>query len=253
MNIIGLKAIFLKEILRTKKVMIQAILSPVITTILYFIVFGAGIGQHISLKSEVSYGAFIVPGLIVMSLIMNAFMSSSSGIYFPRFIGTIVDYLTAPLSFFEITLGFSLAATARALIIGLLIYVSALLFIPVPVTHPTLALFFSFFISLTFSFLGCIAGLWAKDFEQMSFIPTLIIMPLSFLGGVFYTPDMLSGIWQTVTLINPIFFMVDGLRYAFFGVSSVPFPSSVIAVFITLITSLALLWGIFKTGYRLRS
>lgn len=253
MNLIGLYTVFLKEIVRTKKVLIQAVLSPVITTVLYFIVFGSGIGQHVSTSSGIAYGAFIVPGLIAMSLIMNAFMASSSGIYFPRFIGTIVDYLSAPLSFLEITLGFSLAATVRALGIGLLIYASALLFVPVPIAHPFLAVIFSFLISLAFSFLGCIAGLWAKDFEQMSFIPTLVIMPLSFLGGVFYAPDMLPKIWQTVTILNPVFYMIDGLRYTFFDISSAPFLLSITAVGVTLAISLVLLWRIFKTGYRLRS
>lgn len=253
MNLIGLQAVFVKEITRTKKVMIQAVLSPIISTVLYFVVFGAAIGKNVTMEGNISYGAFIVPGLIMMSLIMNSFMSASSGLYFPRFIGTVVDYLTAPLSYLEITLGFSLAAVVRSLFIGFLIYLSALFFVSVPVAHPFFTLFFAFLTSLTFAFFGCALGLWARDFEQLSLIPTLVITPLSFLGGIFYSPNMLPPVWQTLTLLNPIYYMIEGLRFGFFDTASISPLISTLAVSSLLLVSTVMLEHIFRSGKNLRN
>lgn len=253
MNTIGIGAIFTKEILRTRQVLLQAVLSPVITTVLYFVVFGAAIGGNIQPIEGVSYGAFIVPGLIMMSLVMNSMMSASSGLYFPRFIGTVVDYLASPLSYLEITIGFSLAAVARSLLIGVLIYVSALFFGPIPIEHPLFTLVFAFLTALTFAFFGCILGVWARDFEQLSFVPTLIITPLSFLGGIFYSPDMLPEFWRNATLLNPLFYMIDGLRFGFFGVSAIDPIWSVAMLIALLLLSTLTLKGMFKYGKNLRS
>lgn len=253
MNTIGFWTLFIKEIKRTKDVAIQAFLSPVITTLLYFLVFGSAIGNQVQALPGVSYGAFIVPGLITMSLLMNALMASSSGIYFQRFLGTITDLLTAPMSFLEIALAYALSATVRSVMIGVTIYAVAALIAPIPVHHVFFVLVFGFLMSFAFSLLGLVLGIWAKDFEQLSIFPSLVITPLSFLGGIFYSVHMLPAAWQSVTYVNPIFYMVDGLRWGFIGVSDVnPLISLGILSGIIVLSSFVLQW-MFKTGYRLRS
>jgi len=253
MNWIGFQTLFMKEIGRSKDVIIQAFLSPVITTLLYFLVFGNAIGGHIEPLNGVPYGHFIVPGLIMMALLMNSLMAASSGMYFPRFIGTINDFLSSPMSYLEITLGFALSAAVRALAIGATIYAVAALFEHVSVAHPFFALFFAFLTALVFSLLGILLGIWAKDFEQLSIVPTLFITPLSFLGGIFYSVHMLPAAWQKITFANPIFYLIDGLRWGFFGTSDVsPWISIIILLFLLAFAIVTLRW-IFKTGYRLKS
>ncbi len=219
MNIIGIKTIFLKEIGRSKDVAIQAFLSPIISTVLYFLVFGSAIGNRMEAHNGIPYAAFIVPGLILMALIMNSLTASSSGIYFPRFIGTIDSILSAPLSSLEIVLGFALAAIARSAAIGVVIYLVSACLTSIPVAHPFIAITFSFLVTSTFALFGIIIGIWAKDFEQLSVVPTLILTPLSFLGGIFYSINLLPPVWKNITLANPIFYMIDGLRWSFFDVS----------------------------------
>lgn len=253
MNLIGLYTIFRKETDRMIRVYMQALLSPVVTTVLYFVVFGSAIGTHIAPINGVTYEQFIVPGLIMMALLTNALSAASSGIYFPKFLGTTYELLSAPLSFFEITLGYTLASVLRALLIGAIIFIVALFFTPVPVAHPFAAFFFAALTATAFSLFGIIIGIWADNFERLSLFPLLVITPLSFLGGVFYAVDMLPPFWQKIVLINPIIYMIDGLRYSFFGIADIdPFTSvALILVFLALCIS-ALAW-IFKTGYRLKN
>ncbi len=253
MNWIGLWTIYLKEMQRTFAVFFQAVLSPVITTSLYFVVFGAAIGSQIRLADGMPYALFIVPGLIIMATIPNALSASSSGIYFQKFIGSIVYLLTAPLSSFEIAAGYALAAMSRALVISVIVFGIAWLFTGIGVAHPLLAVLFTLFIALTFACLGLVIGLWSKDFEQLSFVPTIILTPLSFLGGVFYSVDMLPPLWQHITLINPIYYMVDGLRWCFFGASHTNPLISIAIVSTLFLTCTALLAWMFRTGYKMKS
>lgn len=251
MNWIGLKMIIWKELQRTRQVFLQAVLSPFLTTFLYFIVFGTAIGSQIGTVSGVSYGQFIVPGMIAMAIVMNSILAAS--IYFLRFIGTINDLLTAPLSYVEIVLGFSIASTIRTLLISALIYLTALLFVPLPIAHPIWFFFFLFGSAMGFSFFGLLLGIWAKDFEQLSFVPTIIITPLSFLGGVFYSLEMLPPLWQKLTLVNPLFYLVDALRYSLLDISSTSITISIIFILVLWIIPLALLKKIFLSGYKIRS
>lgn len=253
MNFIGFKTLFMKEVSRSKDVAIQAFLSPVITTLLYFLVFGSAIGHRIGSFGSIPYDQFIVPGLILMALIMNSLMAASSGIYFPRFIGTIGELLTAPLSGLEIVLAYALAAVARSLAIGATIYIVAYFLTGIPIANPFFVLLFGFLTALTFAFFGLVLGIWAKDFEQLSLVPTLLITPLSFLGGIFYSLDMLPAFWQNITLWNPIFYMVDGLRYGFFGVADVNPWISIVLVGTLLVACLGVLQWMFRTGYKLKN
>lgn len=253
MNWIGLWTIYKKEMMRTFTIPMQTILSPVLTTALYFIVFGSAIGSRVNDVGGVSYEQFIVPGLIMMSLLTNALAASSSGIYFPKFIGTIYELLSAPLSYLEITLSYTLAATTRALIIGVIIYLTALFFTPLPIVHPFAVILFSFLTAFAFSLFGLIIGIWADNFDKLSIFPMLIVTPLSFLGGVFYSLDMLSPLWQKVSLLNPVVYMISGLRWSFFGIADItPFTSfALISIF--LLSCIAILSYIFTTGYRIKS
>lgn len=251
-NFIGFKTIFSKEVERSKQVILQAIISPVVTTALYFIVFGTAIGSQVNHISGVTYQQFIVPGLIMMSLVINSLMASSSAIYFPKFVGTVNDLLTAPLSPTEITLGMTLAATLRALVIGTLIYVVALFFTPIVPAHPLLAILLGFVSAFLFSLLGFIVGLWAKDFERLALFPTLILTPMSFFGGVFYSMEMLPESWHNILLINPLFYLIDSFRYAFFGFSDTPLWISFLVLGICFLAAIALTGRMFKTEYNLR-
>lgn len=253
MNWIGLKTIFMKEVGRSKDVAIQAFLSPVITTLLYFLVFGSAIGGNIQPIHGVPYSQFIVPGLIMMALLMNSLMAASSGIYFPRFIGTMSDLLTAPLSYLEIVLGFALSAAVRALAIGITIFGISWLITGITIIHLAFTLFFSLLTAMTFSLLGLVLGIWAKDFEQLSMVPTLLLTPLTFLGGIFYSASMLPPLWQTVTRGNPIFYMIDGLRWGFFGVSDTDPWTSIIITVALFFFAVLLLRRMFQTGYRLKN
>jgi ABC-2 type transport system permease protein len=242
----------MKEMRRTTAIPLQTILSPVISTMLYFIVFGSAIGGSVTQIGGVTYAQFIVPGLIMMALIMNSLAASSSGIFFPKFMNTIYEILSAPLSYLEITLGYVLSATTRALIIAIIIYLTALFFTPIPVAHPFLALGFGILTALTFALFGFILGIWAENFDKLNVFPMLIITPLSFLGGIFYSLDMLSPLWQKISLINPVVYMISGLRWSFFGVADInPWVSvALISVFLVL-CSLTLV-ALFRVGYKLK-
>jgi len=252
MNWIGLKTLYIKEMRRTLAIPMQTILSPVLSTMLYFVVFGGAIGANISSINGVTYAQFIVPGLIMMSLVMNSLMASSSGIFFPKFIGTIYELLSAPLSYLEITLGYVFSAASRAMMIGLIIYLTSLFFTTVPVVHPFLAIVFSFMTALAFGLFGFVLGIWADNFEKLNIFPTLILTPLSFLGGVFYSLDMLSPFWQNVSLFNPVVYMISGLRWSFFGVADISPVTSFMSILIFLALSLGIVAWIFKTGYKLK-
>ncbi|QQS60955.1 MAG: ABC transporter permease [Candidatus Moraniibacteriota bacterium] len=252
LNFIALGAIFYREVQRTRQVILQTIISPTLSTFLYFIVFGATVGTSLSMKNSLEYGQYIVPGLIMMALVTNALSASSSGIYFPRFSGTIIDMLTTPITYKEIILGFALGGTVRALFIGFLIYFSALFFVDISVIHPFLALFFSFLSAFIFSLLGVLVGIWAKNFEQLSLFPLLIVMPLSFTGGIFYSIEMLPSYWQKILLFNPLYYMIDGLRFSMFGIATTdPYLSSFV-----MIGLIAALWQIlahlFSKGYGMK-
>ncbi len=252
MNLIGLWTIYKKEMARMFRVPLQTIISPVVTTSLYFIVFGAAIGSRMQEVAGVQYSQFIVPGLIMMSLLTSSLSASSAGIYFPKFMGTIYELLSAPLSYLEITLGYVLAAVSRAMLVAGIIYIVALFFTPLPVAHPFIAILFAFLTSLTFALFGFIIGIWADSFEKLNIFPMLIITPLSFLGGVFYSIDILPPLWRTMSLFNPVVYMISGLRFSFFGVSDIsPLVSfSLISIFLLMCT--AVLAYIFKTGYKLK-
>jgi len=252
MNWIGLWTVYKKEMLRTKRVIFQSIISPVITTALYFVVFGSAVGGSINTIGGVTYAQFIVPGLIMMSLLQTSFSAASSGIYFPKWIGSIYEMLTAPMSYVEITAGFVLAATTRSLLIGFIIYLVALLFTPLSISHPFWALMFAIIVSFVFALFGFVVGLWAQGFEQLGLIPTFVIVPLSFLGGVFYSIEMLPEAWQTVALFNPLVYMINGLRWAFFDITDVSpvWSATIIMVFMAFL--IAVVAWIFKTGYKLK-
>jgi len=254
MNWIGLITIYKKEMARTFRVPGQTLISPVLTTALYFVVFGSAVGRAIPELGGVSYELYIVPGLIMMALLTNALTAASSGIYFPKFIGTKYEFLSAPLSYFEIIAGHACAAATRALIIAAIIYCVSLYFTGiVPLEHPFLAAFFAIITALAFSLFGLVIGIWADSFEKLSLFPTLIITPLSFLGGIFYSIDMLPGIWQKISLINPIVYMISGLRWSFFGVSDVdPVISFSMITLFTVACAILLTW-MFRTGYRIKN
>ena len=248
----GLWTIYYKEMLRTKRVIFQSVLSPVITTALYFVVFGAALGSRITDLGGVTYMQYIVPGLIMMALLINSFSAAAAGIFFPKFMGNIYEMLSAPLSYIEITLGYVLAAMTRALMIGGIIFIVALFFTPLPILHPFWALGFSILVSFIFALFGFIMGLWAKSFEQFQLVPTFIITPMSFLGGIFYSLSMLPPLWQTVALFNPLVYMINGMRWAFYGITDVhPFYSGIVIIAFAIILFAIIAW-IFKTGYKLR-
>jgi len=231
----------------------QTIFSPVLSTSLYFIVFGAAIGSRISEIDGVSYGAFIVPGLIMLQLLTQSIMNGSFGIYFPRFAGTIYEILSAPVSPFEVVVGYVGAAATKSIIIGLIILATASLFVPLHIQHPFWMLAFLVLTALSFSLFGFIIGIWADGFEKLQIIPLLIITPLTFLGGTFYSIKMLPPLWQTVTLFNPVVYLISGFRWSFYGISDVNITASLGATLLFLGLCLAIVWWIFHTGYRIRS
>jgi len=253
MNWIGFYTIYKKEMARTFRVPLQTIFSPVITTALYFVVFGSAIGSRINVGGEISYAQFIVPGLIMMSLLSSSLAAASSGIYFPKFTGTIYELLSAPMSYLEITLGYTLAATSRAMIISAIIYIVSLFFTPVPIAHPFVALLFIFLTAFTFALFGFIIGLLSDTFEKLNIFPTFVITPLSFLGGVFYSVDMLPDFWHKVSYLNPIVYMINGLRWSFFESSTVTPIVSIGIIGVFLAACLLVLWRIFKTGYKIKT
>jgi len=253
MNLHAVKAIYTFEMARARRTVMQSIFSPVLSTSLYFIVFGAAIGTRISQIDGVSYGAFIVPGLIMLQLLTQSIMNASFGIYFPRFAGTIYEILSAPVSPFEVVLGYVGAAATKSIIIGLIILATASLFVPFHIEHPFWMLGFLLLTALSFSLFGFIIGIWADGFEKLQIIPLLIITPLTFLGGTFYSVNMLPPFWRTVTLFNPVVYLISGFRWSFYGISDVNIAASLGATLAFLALCLAIVWWIFKTGYRLKA
>jgi len=253
MNARAIYAIYYFEMARTGRTLMQSIVSPVISTSLYFVVFGAAIGSRITEIDGVSYGAFIVPGLIMLTLLTQSVMNASFGIYFPRFVGTIYELLSAPVSSMEIALGYVGAAATKSIIIGLIILATAALFVPLRIEHPIWMLAFLVLTSLSFSLFGFIIGIWADGFEKLQVIPLLIITPLTFLGGTFYSVNMLPPFWQTVTLFNPVVYLVSGFRWSFYEISDVNVVVSLAMTLAFLAGCLAVVWWIFKTGYRLKA
>ena len=253
MNLYAVRTIYLFEMARAWRTLFQSIVSPVLSTSLYFIVFGAAIGSRIAEIDGVSYGAFIVPGLIMLSLLTQSIANASFGIYFPRFTGTIYELLSAPVSYVEILLGYVGAAATKSIILGLIILATAGLFVPLQVAHIFWMLLFLVLTAVTFSLFGFILGIWADGFEKLQIVPLLIITPLTFLGGSFYSIDMLPPFWQTVTLFNPLVYLISGFRWSFYEIADVNLGVSVGMAVLFLIACLVVVWWIFKTGYRLKS
>jgi ABC-2 type transport system permease protein len=245
-------AIYRYEMARTARTVFQSIVSPVISTSLYFVVFGAAIGSRITEIEGVSYGAFIVPGLIMLTLLTQSTMNASFGIYFPKFVGTIFEILSAPLSYIEIVLGYVGAAATKSIILGLIILATAALFVPLRIEHPFWMVAFLLLTALTFSLLGFIIGIWAESFEKLQIIPLLVITPLTFLGGTFYSLNVLPPAWQTVTLFNPVVYLVSGFRWSFYGVADVDIGVSIGMTLLFLVICLTIVWWIFKTGYKIK-
>lgn len=252
MNFEAVKSIYLSEMSRTKRTIMQSVISPVISTVLYFVVFGAAIGSRISEVDGVSYGAFIVPGLIMLSLMTQSLSNASFGIYFPRFTGTIFEVLSAPVSFLEITIAYVGAAATKSVVVGLIILITANFFVPLEIQHPFWMATFFVLTAITFALFGFIIGIWADNFEKLQFIPLLIVTPLAFLGGSFYSINMLPEIWQKITLINPVVYLISGFRWSFYGQADVSLWLSLAATMIFLFGSLAVVHWIFRTGYRLK-
>ena len=252
MNLQAIKAIYRFEMARFVRTLLQSFLSPVISTSLYFVVFGAAIGSRIQEVDGVSYGAFIVPGLVMLTVMTQATTNASFGIYFPKFIGTIYELLSAPVNFLEITIGYVGAAATKALIIGLIILATAYFFVDLPITHPLAIVAFLLVTCLSFALLGFIIGIWAGNFEQLQLIPLLIITPLVFLGGSFYSISMLPPVWQTVTLFNPVVYLVTAFRWTFFGEADVNLAFSALMIALFTLLCLATVAWMFRTGYRLR-
>jgi ABC-2 type transport system permease protein len=252
MNTYGIRAIYKFEMGRTLRTIGQSIASPVISTVLYFIVFGSAIGSRMQAIDGVAYGAFIVPGLIMLTVLGQSVSNASFGIYFPRFTGTIYEILSAPLSFIEIVLGYVGAAATKSVIIGSIVLATAGFFVPLRIEHPLWMAFFLIMTSVTFSLLGFIIGIWADGFEKLQLIPLLIITPLTFLGGSFYSINMLPPFWRQVSLANPVVYLVSGFRWSFYEHSDVNLATSVSMILGFTVIALAIIGWIFKTGYRLR-
>ena len=253
MNIYAIRAIYRFEMARTWRTLLQSIVSPVISTSLYFVVFGAAIGSHMNGIDGVSYGAFIVPGLIMLSLLTQSISNASFGIYFPKFVGTIYEILSAPVSPLEIVAGYVGAAATKSIILGLIILVTARLFVPFQIEHPLWMLGFLLLTAVTFSLFGFIIGIWADNFEKLQLVPLLVVTPLTFLGGSFYSIHMLPPFWQKVTLFNPVVYLISGFRWSFYGVSDVSLGVSVGMTLVFLTACLAAVWWIFRSGYRLKA
>ena len=253
MNLYAVKAIFLFEMARTWRTLFQSIVSPVISTSLYFVVFGAAIGSRISEIGGISYGSFIVPGLIMLSILMNSVTNASFSIFFPKFTGTVYELMSAPISSFEIILGYVGAAATKSIILGLIILATAGLFVPLQIAHPFWMVLFLFLTAVSFSLLGFIIGIWADNFEKLQIVPLLIVTPLVFLGGSFYSIDMLPPIWQKITLFNPALYLISGFRWSFYEINDVGVGLSLAMVLLFLGFCVATVWWIFKTGYRVKS
>jgi ABC-2 type transport system permease protein len=253
MNWRAVWAIYSFEMARTGRTLLQSIVSPVISTALYFVVFGAAIGSRIAEIEGISYGSFIVPGLIMLTLLTQSVANASFGIYFPRFIGTIYELLSAPISFLEILIGYVGAAATKSIILGVIILATAGLFVPLTIAHPFWMLAFLILTAVSFSLFGFIIGVWADGFEKLQVIPLLVITPLTFLGGSFYSISVLPPVWQTVALFNPVVYLVSGFRWSFFGVADVAVGISLAMTLLFLAICLGIVWWIFRTGYKLKN
>ena len=253
MNLYAIRAIYVFEMARFWRTLLQSIVSPVISTSLYFVVFGAAIGSRITAIEGVSYGAFIVPGLIMLALVTQSISNGSFGIFFPKFTGTIYEILSAPVSYIEILIGYVGAAATKATILALIILATAGLFVPLEIAHPLWMLTFLVLTAVTFSLFGFIIGIWADGFEKLQLVPLLIITPLIFLGGSFYSIDMLPPFWQTVALFNPVVYLISGFRWSFYGIGDVSVGVSLTMTILFLAVCLTIVWWIFKTGYRLKT
>jgi ABC-2 type transport system permease protein len=253
MNLYGVRAIYRYEMARTRRTLFQSVVSPVISTSLYFVVFGAAIGSRITQIEGVSYGSFIVPGLIMLMLLTQSVTNASFAIYFPRFVGTIYEILSAPVSSFEIVLGYVGAAATKSIILGLIVLATSFLFVPIHIAHPFWMFSFLILTAVGFSLLGFILGLWADGFEKLQIVPLLIITPLTFLGGTFYSTGVLPQPWRTITLFNPIVYLISGFRWSFFGIADVDVGVSLAMTVLFLAICVAIVWWIFRTGYRLKN
>jgi ABC-2 type transport system permease protein len=253
MNFRAVGAIYTFEMARAWRTLMQSIIAPVISTSLYFVVFGAAIGERISEIDGISYGAFIVPGLVMLSLLTQSIFNASFGIYFPKFTGTIYEILSAPVSYVEIVLGYVGAAATKSIILGLIILATAALFVPLRIAHPFWMVAFLVLTAVSFSLFGFIIGIWADGFERLQVIPLLIITPLTFLGGSFYSVNMLPPVWRTITLFNPVVYLISGFRWSFYEHSDVSVSISVAMTLGFLTLCMGTVWWIFRTGYRLKS
>ncbi len=253
MNTHGVWAIYRFEMARSLRTLWQSLATPVITTALYFVVFGGAIGSRMSQVGGVGYGSFIVPGLVMLSLLTQSISNASIGIYFPRFTGTIYELLSAPITGFEMAIGYVGAAATKSIVLGVIILATATLFVPVRIDHPLAAVAFLLLTSAAFSLFGFIIGLWAKGFEQLTIVPSLLITPLTFLGGSFYSIDMLPPVWRTVSLFNPVLYLVSGLRWSFYGQGDVGVGVSLAVTAGFLVACLVVVAVIFRTGWRLKS
>lgn len=253
MNVYAIRAIYRTEMARMMRTVVQSIVAPVLSTSLYFVIFGAAIGSRITEIDGVSYGAFIVPGLIMLSIMTESISNSSFAIYFPKFTGTIFEVLSAPVSFVEVLIGYVGAAATKSVIIGVIILFTASFFVTIEVAHPLLMLLFLVLISVSFSLFGFILGVWADGWEKLTIVPILVIMPLTFLGGTFYSISMLPPTWQTLSYFNPVVYLISGFRWAFYENADVTLELSLSIVLIFLGLCLATVWWIFRTGYKLRT
>ena len=253
MNFQAIKAIYIFEMSRTIRTLIQSIASPVISTVLYFIVFGSAIGSRMQNISDISYGSFIVPGLILLTVCLQSISNASFGIYFPKFLGTINELLSAPVSYVEIVIGYVSAAVTKSMVIGLIILITASFLVDLRIEHPIWMIAILFLSCVSFSLLGFIIGIWAKSFEQITIVPDLIITPLVFLGGSFYSITLLPEFWQKVTLFNPVVYLISGFRWSFFGNADVSIGYSITAILLFTTICILIIWRIFWTGYRIKS
>lgn len=253
MNLYGLRAIYLFEMARTWRTLFQSIVSPVVTTTLYFVVFGAAIGSRMAEIDGVSFAAFIIPGLIMLSILTASVSNASFGIHMPRFTGTIYELLSAPVSSLEVVLGYVGAAVTKSVVLGLIILATARLFVDYNIAHPIPMFLILVLTATTFSLLGFIIGIWADNFEKLQFVPMLVITPLTFLGGSFYSLDMLPAFWRTVTLFNPVVYLISAFRWSFYGNADVPLGISIAMILLFLAICIGVVWWIFRTGYRLKN
>jgi len=253
MNLHGIRAIYRFEMARTFRTVLQSIAAPVLTTSLYFIVFGKAIGSRMGDIDNISYGAFIIPGLVMLSLLSESISNAAFGIYMPKWAGTIYELLSAPVSWVEVLIGYVGAAATKSVMLGLLIMGTARLFVPYEIAHPFWLIAILLLTAVTFSLFGFIIGLWADNFQKLQVVPLLIVTPLTFLGGAFYSINMLPPLWQTITLFNPVVYLISGFRWAFYGVADVHIGVSVGVTLAFLLVCLTFIWWVFKTGYKLRS